>query len=206
MKTRTILSICLPFVIWYNIHQEETEKKMEQKKDLQAWSESYKNRNKTSSQSKEGILSETNNGNSNSEVEVTTTNLPKQDITANELGAIILSKDNDRLTSLLDNGMDPNRDCDENGNSCVMYSSIIGNSEALNILLSHGGNPNVINNELTPLIAAIIGGNIQSVEILLKNNADPNLKVHDDASPLVMATYKGYQEISDLITDAGGKY
>ena len=130
-------------------------------------------------------------------------------ISNEELGELIVKGETVKLTSLLENGMDPNRECDSNDSNCVLYAALVGNVEILKILLDYGGNPNVKGDYISPLYAAIQGRNLPCVEILLEYGADPNLKFGEDGdiiTPLSIASYLGFNEIAEVLVEAGATY
>ena len=59
--------------------------------------------------------------------------------------------------------------------------------------------------DVTPLISAVASGNVQSVQLLLKNHADPNLAVHK-LTPLAAAMASSNQELTRLLLEAGATF
>ena len=86
---------------------------------------------------------------------------------------------------LLDKGADPNI-ADKNGESCL-HAAIYGkcSSESLQGLIDHGANVNAVNmNGEAPLLLACSAAQTDSVKLLLKAKADPNIAYADGDSCL----------------------
>lgn len=89
---------------------------------------------------------------------------------------------------LLIRGGDPNqRICSQQ--TIVSASLILEDSFFLSRALSYGGNPNIIfptsNEQL--IFYSIMNNSLQNLKILLKNNADPNVRDTHENTPLIVA-------------------
>lgn len=88
------------------------------------------------------------------------------------------------------------------GYTPLHYAARYGSMACLQMLLEQ--NPLLINrlssNGETPLYVAVQNGQEACVQVLLKNGADPNLKTPMQMTPLMLAIYRGFEEIAlDLI-------
>ena len=59
---------------------------------------------------------------------------------------------------------------------------------------------------LKEFIQASRKGDVEKIEIFLKNGIDPNIKDEFEFSPLVWACRKGHINVVKLLIDSGGKY
>jgi ankyrin repeat protein len=91
----------------------------------------------------------------------------------------------DSVQALLDAGADPNRP-GQGGETPVHAAAFADDPALLRAVLAHGGQPDVRNRitGATPLVAAILGGNAEQLQILLDAGADPNLADLNDDAPL----------------------
>ena len=80
-----------------------------------------------------------------------------------------------------------------------------GNVEIVNILLSNGAVPNLLNlHGLTPLCIASTTGNVAIVRALLKAKADTELQSNEQRwTPLFFAAHDGQEEIVQLLLEHG---
>ena len=106
---------------------------------------------------------------------------------------------------LLDTGADPNI-ADKYGDSCL-HAAMHGrcNRETIKQILDHGAHVNVINkDETTPLLLACSTAQTESVSLLLKAKADPNIADADGDACLHVATASDcLKEILPEIIDYG---
>ena len=112
----------------------------------------------------------------------------------------------DLVKNLLDKGADPNI-ADKNGESCL-HAAIYGmcNSETIQGLIDHGSNVNAINKDgASPLLLACSAAQTDSVKLLLKAKADPNIAYADGDSSLHTAISADCEKetLQELI-DSGG--
>ena len=79
-----------------------------------------------------------------------------------------------------------------------------GHIRRLQQLLLSDVDVNFVNHKtgMTPLMTAAHAGQPASVELLLKHNADPNLRAADNASALHWASLKGDLRVVELLIDA----
>ena len=88
-----------------------------------------------------------------------------------------------------------------------MITALKGNYNISKLLLHNGGDPNVYNpaTTKTPLLHAVISGNLPLAELLLRFNANPDLPDETGWSPLRWAEYKKDVQMTQLIKNYGGK-
>ena len=90
----------------------------------------------------------------------------------------------------------------------LSIASFMGNVNIVNLLLSHGADPNQYNNlMLSPLVLACLRSNLDVIKVLLASKADPN-GVNEDGltiiSMVILATEKKFiSEIGSLFKVAG---
>ena len=87
----------------------------------------------------------------------------------------------------------------------LMHASEAGLTDRITLLLKHGARIDAQDEAgYTALFLAVINGQTESVQLLLKYHADPNLKAHDNMSPLAFTSYLAISpEISRLLKAAG---
>ncbi|CAG7716281.1 unnamed protein product [Allacma fusca] len=101
-----------------------------------------------------------------------------------------------RMDQLIRAGLDPNSwDCDEKRNSVLHWAVSFANAETIAFLIERGAEVNCETRDgVTPLHDAVDRGDVEIVEILLKNNASPLIKAEKgkfaDQSPLDLASKK----------------
>ncbi|MBT5874039.1 MAG: hypothetical protein HOH43_11530, partial [Candidatus Latescibacteria bacterium] len=114
--------------------------------------------------------------------------------------------DPETIRWMIDQGMNPNL---SNWKSeTPVHKAAAGNRHvSLSILIECGGHVDVIEgfDESTPLGLAARAGFVESVRVLLKAGADPNLAGSDWARPLVHAQRQGHGDVAALLKDAGAK-
>eukprot|EP01060_Flectonema_neradi_P012427 TRINITY_DN19243_c0_g1_i2.p1 TRINITY_DN19243_c0_g1~~TRINITY_DN19243_c0_g1_i2.p1 ORF type:complete len:378 (+),score=81.68 TRINITY_DN19243_c0_g1_i2:1169-2302(+) len=92
-------------------------------------------------------------------------------------------------------GESVNSRCSSSKATPLLIAANQGNTAAVEVLLSYGGNPNLcISNNITPLLAAALKGHTKCVEALLTSPAIivDNLRECDDWSPLHCAASSGH--------------
>jgi ankyrin repeat protein len=88
----------------------------------------------------------------------------------------------------------------------LILAAASGHTEVVDVLLSHGANPNAATETGSALMSAIEAQDEASVRLLLAAGADPNLQPSENLqSPLSRAEQLGGQEIARLVREAGGK-
>ena len=120
---------------------------------------------------------------------------------------------NDIVKLLLDNGADVSR-TDQNGLTVIYAAASWGNMEALQLLMTHGANPDggyEIQRDVfylsTPLDIAAIHGKTEAIRFLLEQGADPNFAAHHHVpvydTPLTWAVTKNYPDCVRLLLAHG---
>ncbi|KAH6771571.1 ankyrin repeat family protein, partial [Perilla frutescens var. frutescens] len=104
---------------------------------------------------------------------------------------------------LVDHGADPSIPSGV-GATALHYSAGIGDIELLKFLLSKDVNVESQSDTGTPLIWAAGHGQQDSVKILLEHNANPDAKIEDDITPLLVAVAAGSFPCLELLIKAGG--
>jgi len=117
----------------------------------------------------------------------------------------------DIVRLLLDYGADPNRPVNQDahidgGLTPLFYASYGGNTEIVKILLDAGADPNIKGDKFaysgkTPLLWASWRGDSDMAESLLQHGADPNIRDSENNTALMIAEYRGYDDIVRLIRD-----
>ena len=134
--------------------------------------------------------------------EIKEVNLPKYSIDG---FFSVISKGNvDKVKEYLDNGLDI--ECrNSEGDTPLIWASIYGQSEVVDLLLKHGANPDVESNLycIIPLIKASARGYKEIVDLLLKHGANPNIKDKYGETSIYMASRYGYKDIVDLLLKYG---
>lgn len=89
----------------------------------------------------------------------------------------------------------------------LYLASFMGHDDIVNLLLDRGAKIDQQNtfNRLTPLCAAISHRNLETVELLLKRGANPNLVVGESFTALMLAAFNGYVEIVKTLLAWGAK-
>ena len=104
--------------------------------------------------------------------------------------------------SLLNHGADPNIQTSY-GNTALLYASLQGLSDIVELLLEDGANPDIQNRDgKTALMFASYFGKKEIVRLLLDHGADPNIRDRDgDMTALMWAEERGYNDIATLIRE-----
>eukprot|EP00210_Caulerpa_lentillifera_P009126 g8700.t1 len=91
------------------------------------------------------------------------------------------------------------------GKSALYIAADENLSEAVNMLLDRGADPNLQEKELkwTALHKAAFHGNIAIVASLIKAKANVDLLTSDGDTPLHIAAWKGHAQVAKLLLDAG---
>jgi uncharacterized protein len=110
---------------------------------------------------------------------------------------------------LLEKGADANgRDGD--GISCLMYAACSGRVDITKLLLEAGADPNASGNGKgqLPLCAAVMGGDRETIELLIEHGAAADLKEPEgrDARETVATTVHGSPELLAFIDACAEKY
>jgi ankyrin repeat protein len=75
---------------------------------------------------------------------------------------------------------------------------------AMAAAIAEGANVNELADSMTPLLWAIIGGDLEAVRLLLESGADPNVRPNPSDSPLWSAEDDfGLLEIAELLKSYG---
>jgi ankyrin repeat protein len=127
-----------------------------------------------------------------------------------DVASAVEGGDDDRLSSLLDRGGDPNGvdpGADHPGLTLVQTAVALGDDRALSLLLSHGADPNRRNSGLganTPLGMAALDGNAHAIPILVAAGA----RVDGDGEeepPSSLAAERGQADALEALLVAGAK-
>ena len=98
-----------------------------------------------------------------------------------ELAATDLENGAEKLRVLLRAGADP-RHLDAKGWGAMTYAAMLGNREVVRQLLNQEIDPNDINVEFPPLVAAAYSGQQDIVFLLLQRGADPNMRYKEQGT------------------------
>jgi ankyrin repeat protein len=92
------------------------------------------------------------------------------------------------------------------GRSALMYASTGHFPEAVEYLLTHGAEPNLVDNVegFSALMFAGAEGNSKVVQLLLKHGANPNFKDVDGDTAESFARQNGHIEVADILKKAMG--
>ena len=111
--------------------------------------------------------------------------------------------DKEIIKQLLLYKADPNL-CAKDGRSPLHVAS---NKDVAEFLLKAGASPNPVGgtNAETPLYRACATGSVDIVQVLLQNNANPNVLTTLGITPLCVAAIIGHIEIADILLKAGAE-
>ncbi|CAL8247698.1 unnamed protein product [Merluccius merluccius] len=106
----------------------------------------------------------------------------------------------DRVTSLIQKGVDPNLRDSSRYTALQHYASRSGRLDMCALLLRSGAcaSPRTPGGA-TPLHRAAYCGHVDVVRLLLRCGADPLLRDDDGASPLHKAAERGHTEVCELL-------
>ncbi|ETS79005.1 hypothetical protein PFICI_08858 [Pestalotiopsis fici W106-1] len=82
---------------------------------------------------------------------------------------------------------------------------LAGDQSIVEALLEQGADIEVLYDNRTPLMLAVIHGFVDMVEVLVRNNADINAKPRGGLSVLHLAVYYGYPKVANLLLMYGAK-
>lgn len=110
----------------------------------------------------------------------------------------------DGFKKLLELGADPNFIFGDGG-TVIHWAVRLENSDFLRFALDYGGNPNLVAGQrrLTPLFKARGG---DSINMLLKYGADPNVQESRGNTPVIMAAGLGRYDIAYVLLNNGADY
>ncbi len=111
----------------------------------------------------------------------------------------------DRVEQFLDNGMSPD-ERDVAGTPLLFTAAENGNTRVVKILLQHGANPNVTstrNPHSTPLDAAAMNFDVESIKALLDRGADINMTDDYGRTPFMTAVSITDSDTVKLLIDRG---
>ncbi|KAI5704951.1 hypothetical protein M8J76_013264 [Diaphorina citri] len=108
----------------------------------------------------------------------------------------------DRVTKLLDQGVDPNTP-DNAGYTALHYAARSNNKPICLLLISRGANVNAVTRagQATPLHRAASAGNEEIVTLLLDNGADSTLKDSDGLTALDRSRKESHEKISQILLE-----
>ena len=106
---------------------------------------------------------------------------------------------------LIDNSIDIEARLSD-GTTALHSAALVGDNEAIKILLDAGANPNVVDDcNRKPLWAAVRENNVESVKLLLKRTTDINDQVYNGHTCLSTAARWGHEECVKLLLEAGAE-
>ncbi|MCC9656900.1 ankyrin repeat domain-containing protein [Rhodopirellula halodulae] len=87
---------------------------------------------------------------------------------------------------------------DSFGRTALMYACTADNAETVKLLLDHGADVNLVDNEenFSPLMFAAAEGQLEVVELLLKAGADPTKADIDGETAIDFANSNGHAEVA----------
>ncbi|MCI2283009.1 ankyrin repeat domain-containing protein [Colwellia sp. MSW7] len=109
------------------------------------------------------------------------------------------------VTLLINGGAKPNA-ANEYGRTALLAAVSMNQVEIVETLLeSHGANVNHLNNKNVGAVElAVVQGNIEMLELLIKHNVDVNTVNVKNASPIALAVSKSNDKMLGMLIDAGG--
>jgi ankyrin repeat protein len=103
---------------------------------------------------------------------------------------------------LLEEGVDPDVETDEAGNTALMFATKAGREGLLGLLLSKSNAPDRRNNSgQTPLLSAAWGGSVESMQILLDRKNSLDSPGRHGLTALMHATRNPHAEVFGLVLD-----
>ena len=112
----------------------------------------------------------------------------------------------DVVKLLLDEGADPSKPDDENGQTPLHWAAVDGHIEMVKILLDRGAEPNKIDGSGdAPLHGAAYKGHNEVVKLLLDGGADPNEVGDYERTPLYWAIEGHYEDTVKTLMDRGAE-
>ncbi|KAK6494062.1 UNVERIFIED_CONTAM: hypothetical protein FKN15_061643 [Acipenser sinensis] len=114
---------------------------------------------------------------------------------ADNLTKAAATGDTDRVRFLLENGINPNA-VNRFGKTPIQVM-MMGNTRIAELLLMHGANPNIVDSStgLTPIHDAAREGFLDTVGMLVRNNANSNVRDRRNLLPLDLAIENGHEEV-----------
>ncbi len=118
----------------------------------------------------------------------------------NDLCDAIIKRDVQEVKSLLAKGADPNEYSISSTTAC-MVASTHGNAEILELLNNAGGDffKNDKDGNRNSLMRAVVNGNFDAVEFLLKHGLDPNYKDHQQRTAIMKTPFCFYRTIPNAV-------
>lgn len=108
---------------------------------------------------------------------------------------------------LLDNNANPNLSDRHRGETALMRRSVVGDTDAVKLLLSYGADPNRADiGQETALIKAVRGRKFKAAQALLEGGADPNVQDLTGKTALEYARISRSRRFIRLLQDAGATY
>ena len=93
---------------------------------------------------------------------------------------------------------------DSNGNNALNYAAYEGDADLVRLLLAHGADLGVRNNEgWDPIIFAVFKGRTECVRVLLEAGADANRRTPTGSTLLMVAAMFGHTDIIRALVSAG---
>lgn len=93
---------------------------------------------------------------------------------------------------------------DSNGNNALNYAAYEGDADLVRLLLAHGADLGVRNNEgWDPIIFAVFKGRTECVRVLLEAGADANRRTPTGSTLLMVAAIFGHTDIIRALVSAG---
>lgn len=121
----------------------------------------------------------------------------------------LMAKNKDGVRRLLELGASPDV-LIKSGDSVVSLASAMADPDFLMLVLSHGGNPNILNlqdeENPTPLLVAINNFNSVNVKALIKAGADLNYCAAGGDTPVMAAAALNQWEVVYYLLEAGADY